>query len=250
MNVLIFDIENALDKIDETSRPHVIRKMFYYFNKSSAEGKYVKPFLLKFYLSTSEEEFYWSINTIYKNLSYVPKFLVSSSMITTDFNCIDNSNKIFSIKNAESIKKYSTYDEEAYEFEVNFGSILVDQSTINSLCEILESHDIQYEFDDGTSPQAIILYPSTSSYQLYISLNGKINKSHQYEIIPFIDKYNGLEVIGKFTMFKGKPTSIPNEDNFGLFKSCSHCHSTFIINWWSYKGTSCPYCGCNDKIFA
>lgn len=249
MNVLMFDIENVLDKMDESTFPHTIRKMFYYFNKSSVEGKYAKPFLLKFYLSTNEEELCWSVNTIYQNLSYIPKFLISSSVITTDFNCIDTSNKIFSIKNAESIKKYSVYDEEAYEFEVNFGSALVDQSTINSLCEILESHDIQYEFDNEQSPLEIILYPSTSTYQLHISLNGKINKAHQYEIMPFIDKYNNQDVIGKFTMFKGKSTPIPNDDNLGLFKSCSHCHSTFIINWWSYNGTTCPYCNHNNSIF-
>ena len=247
MNVLMFDVENVLDKMDETT-PHIIRKMFYYFNKSSVEGKYAKPFLLKFYLSTGEEEFCWSINTIYQNLSYIPKFLISS-IITSDFNCIDVSNKIFSIKNTESIKKYSKYDEEAYEFEVNFGSVLVEQSTINSLCEMLESHGIQYDFDNETLPQEIILYPSTSSYQLHIPLNGKINKAHQYEILPFIDKYNNQDVIGKFVMFKGTPTPIPNDDNLGLFKICSHCHSTFIINWWSYNGTMCPYCNHNDKIF-
>ena len=247
MNVLMFDVENVLDKMDETTTPHIIRKMFYYFNKSSVEGKYAKPFLLKFYLSTGEE-FCWSINTIYQNLSYIPKFLISS-VITSDLNCIDVSNKIFSIKNTESIKKYSKYDEEAYEFEVNFGSVLVEQSTINSLCEMLESHGIQYDFDNETLPQEIVLYPSTSSYQLHIPLNGKINKAHQYEILPFIDKYNNQDVIGKFVMFKGTPTPIPNDDNLGLFKICSHCHSTFIINWWSYNGTKCPYCNHNDKIF-
>ena len=239
MNILIFDIENELDYISQPNI-HTIRKIFYYFNRSSIEGKYAKPFLIKFF-TTDDEKYEWSINDIYIHLSYVPKFLLSTSNIPYDFNYIDINNKIFPIKKSESINSFKVFDDEAYEFEVNFGSRLVDKETTNSLCELLEINNIEYHFDNDDKPEYIITYPATSHYHIHVSLNGKINKSNAYEISPYIDDYEHHTIIGKFNMFNNKQTPIPNDDNLAIITHCSNCHKSIIVNWWSIK-TICPFC--------
>ena len=248
MNILVFDIENALDGTNTTDNIHTVKKIFYYFNKSSIEGKYAKPFLIKFF-TTDDKEYAWSINDIYRYLSYVPKFLLSVSNVPYDFNFIDTSNKIFPIKKADSINKFKPFDDEAYDFEVNFGSKIVSRDVINNLCELLETHEIFYEFDNDDKPEYIIIYPNDANYKIFIALNGKINKAHAYEISPFIDTFETVQVVGKFNIFSKKPTAIPNDDDLAILTTCPHCHKSIIINWWAVHGTSCPFCNKSCKFY-
>ena len=243
ITMLMFDIENALDNIDPKNS-HVIKKLFYYFNKSSIDGKYAKPYLIKFILSSPDEsEHLWSLNDIYNSLHQIPKFLLRGS-VQADHSFIDASSVMFPLKK-EAIDKFSNFEDEAYDFEVSFGSAYVSEDVIDSVCEQLEIHEIEYDIVENDH---IICYPSDAKYQLYISLNGKINKSHAYELRPAIADYKPYPSIGKFNMFAGKPTAIPNDDNLAIFTKCVKCGKHFIANWWSTKGTKCPYCDTNNKL--
>ena len=234
MNLLAFDVENCLDKMNSSSI-HTIRKLFFYFNKSSIEGKYAKPFSLKFFLDDSDQT--WTLQDIYSNLSFIPLFLITTNSISSDFNYIDIFNKIYPIKKSESINKLKPLDDSAYDFEVNFGSKLVPHDVIDSLCELIETYEIEYSIND----QFITLYPEDAKYNVQIALNGKINKENKYEITPHIKVYDGKQTLGKFDMFNGKSTPIPNDDNLAIIHTCKKCHKNFLVNWWT-KSTPCPYC--------
>lgn len=245
ISLLIFDIENALDKLD-SSTIHTIRKIFFYFSKSGIVGKFTKPFLIRFFIEGSENENSWGINEIYSNLHCIPKFLLSTTSITNEYYYIDLNNKIFPIKKLETIEKCKPYTDEAYEFEVNYGSALVSQDVINALYEILETYEIEYdeERDDNDNLTALVLYPDDASYHIHISTNGKTNKAHTYEITPNVQMIENVQTIGKFTIFNNHPTAIPNDDNIALIRSCCKCKKNIILNWWETKrGTRCPYCG-------
>lgn len=249
--MLSFDIENELDNVDP-STTHIIKKLFYFFNKSSVEGKFVKPFMIKFFLEgVDQKDIKWSLDDIYTHLNHIPKYQLATNMLS-DYNFVDINGKIFPIKNQDSIKTLLPYESSAYDFEVNFGSVIVDDTVIDTLQQLLTQYEIYYEIDEDENNRktSMILYPSTSKYQLRISLDGKIDKNNKYEVSPRIEKYNNDSVIslGKFDIFENKPTPIPNEDNLAVISRCSKCNQNIICNYWSYKGTKCPHCFNNVKV--
>ena len=245
MNILCYDIENILDQEDTINHEqHTVKKLFYYFNRSCIDGKYVKPYLIRIFLSKPQEvELQWGVNELFTHFNNkLPKYQLQTNVLA-DYNYIDTNNKQFTIKNQETIDKFSKYEDEAYEFEVNKGNILIDNNTINSICEILETHELSYKFDDDEKLNSIILYPDSAAYHIVISLNGKINKKNEYEISPNVVNYKpSYTSLGKFNMFMGKSTPIPNDDNLAIISTCNHCNKPMIYNWWSYIGTRCPYC--------
>ena len=246
IDLLKFDIENELDKNDKSEQVHVINKIFYFFNKSSVDGKYAKPFLIKFFLNSSKTPIQWAVEDIYQHFQAIPKYLLASNMIS-DYNYIDNSGKIFTITSKESINSIISYENSAYDFEVNFGSVLVEQSVIDELQQLLEQYEIYYELSQDKSK--IIVYDSQQSlYTLVISLNGKIDRKNKYEITPKIEHYNDYISLGKFNSFNGKSTEIPNDDNLALIHQCPKCKLYLICNWWNVKGTTCPHCKNNVMI--
>ena len=250
MNVLCYDIENILDQEDISKGEHIVKKVFYYFNRSCVDGKYVKPYLIRIFLSKPEEiELQWGINELYTHFNKIPKYQIQTNILA-DYNYIDINNKQFTIKNQETINKFSDFEDEAYEFEVNKGNILIDNATINQICELLDTYSIEYDFnyDDNEKIISIVLYPDCVKYHVYISLNGKINKSNGYEIAPKIINFKQYPSIGKFNVFKGKSTQIPNDDNLALIHKCNHCNKPMIYNWWEYNGTRCPFCDKINKI--
>lgn len=246
VNMLTFDIENVLDDADP-SKTHIIKKLFYFFNKSSIEGKFAKPFLIKFILADDEpgNDTKWTLETIYQHLQKIPKFQLATN-INADYNCIDSSNKVFPIKKKESITPLIPFEDAAYEFEVNFGSVLVDDSIISQLETLMIKYEIHFEYDDAIDDHetSMVLYTNDAKYHLKISLDGKTSKANKYEVSPSIRTFNNGTIIsiGKFTQFDGKPTMIPNDDNLALISKCSKCDKYMVSNWWSFKGTRCPYC--------
>ena len=249
MAVLSYDIENELDRIDPEHQ-HVIKKLFYYFNKSTIDGKFAKPYLIKFFLTEpQDEEIMWGVNDIFKHFQRMPKYQLQANILC-DYNYIDIFNKQFPIKNKETIAKFSSYEDEAYDFEVNLGSVIVSQDVKEHICQILTDHEIFYQFDNDDEPAYIEVYsPHESKYIIKISLNGKIDKRNPYEIAPNIVEYKPYISLGKFNTFNGKPTAIPNEDNLAIIAKCPHCQKYMIYNWWAINGTKCPYCNTNNKIY-
>lgn len=244
ISILGFDIENALDE-ENPDIQHIVKKVFYFFNASSVEGKYAKPFLLKFLLDGETNDIKWNLQDIYDHFQAIPKFQLASHVLS-NYNVLDNSGKIYPIKRKDQIDALSKFEKDAYTFEVNFGSVIVSEEIIKQLCSILEQKEIFYEFSDDTkNPESLIIYdPGKARYRLFISLNGKTDINNKYTVQPNIKLFNSDSItsLGKFIVFNGKATTIPNDDNFALIHQCSKCHSNFIINYWNYKGTNCPYC--------
>ena len=253
VNLLTFDIEKELDNADP-SKTHTIKKLFYFFNKSSIEGKFAKPFLIKFIQSDDAPgtDTKWTLETIYQHLQKIPKFQLAANVLA-DYNCIDSTNKVFPIKKKELIEPLIPFEDAAYEFEVNFGSVLVDDNVIQQLESILVQHEIQFDYDEAVDDHetSISLYTNDAKYHLKISLDGKTSKNNKYEVSPSIRTFNNGKTIsiGKFTMFDSKPTIIPNDDNFALVTKCNKCNKNVICNWWSHKGTKCPYCSTVIKVY-
>lgn len=146
MNVLCYDIENVLDR-EYPANQHIIKKIFYYFNRSCIDGKYVKPYLIRIFLSSPEEkEVQWGINELYQHFKKIPKYQLQTNVLA-DYNYIDINNKQFTIRNQETIDKFSNFEEEAYEFEVNKGNVIMNEEKINQLYELIESYGIEYDVE-------------------------------------------------------------------------------------------------------
>ena len=249
MNVLCYDIENILDQEASALTPthqqqqHVVKKLFYYFNRSCIDGKFVKPYLIRIFLSKPEEkELQWGVNELFSHFNKLPKYQLHTN-VQADYNYIDINNKQFAIRNQETIDKFNNFEEEAYNFEVNKGNILINAETITQIYELIESYGLEYTTNENETD--IIIYPLTAKYQVHISLNGKINKQNAYEIAPHIQNFKPYPSLGKFNKFNHKSTPIPNDDNLALISKCNYCQKPMIYNWWSYQGTRCPYC---DKL--
>ena len=244
INILSFDIENALDEVQPDIQ-HIIKKIFYFFSSSSIESKYAKPFLIKFILEDSNEAVKWNLSDIYEHFKAIPKFLLPANVLS-NYNVLDNSGKVFAVKRKDQIEALTPFENSAYDFEVNFGSKLISAETIKQLTAILEQYEIFYEFSDNSEhPVSISLYEADKSkYQLHLKLDGKIDSRNKYEVQPNIQQFNNSTVIslGKFTVFNNKPTTIPNDDDFAVITTCSKCNKHILVDYWKYKGTPCPYC--------
>ena len=81
--LLSMDIESALGD------DYVIEKMYVYFNKNFVEGKYIKPYAIKFILNQLDpddsnrkilqsEEYKYSLEDIYDALGIIPLYLIKS----------------------------------------------------------------------------------------------------------------------------------------------------------------------------
>ena len=255
INLLSFDIENALDQ-EENDKVHKVMKLFYYFNHSGVNGKYVKPFLIRAFITTNNEanegndlvEIQWGVNDLFSRFNKLPMYQLHTNTMA-DYNYIDIKDKQFSVKNDSQIAKFTKFEDEAYEFEIRKGNVLLTSEETDRLFELLEINEIDYdcEYDDDGFPCCVIMFPKTKN-QVYISLNGRINKSHKNEILPKINENYPFISLGKFNVFNGKLTQLPNEDNLALIAKCNYCHCHMIHNWWSMNGTRCQQCCKLNKL--
>lgn len=273
------DIENAFG--DDWS----IEKLYFHFNKNSLEGKYVKPYVIKFIIHQKDkngkivdtDDCKWSLKDIYDNLNSIPLYLIRGLPKST-YGVVDITDKIYPINNEEVLAPILPYEEMSYKFEYEFGSIAISDVIISEVEKMLKGGGIEFsivgEGGDGEmvevgcvdggegepqqpQPQPkikkyISIYGKYEdcdpSYKIYVSLDGKSYGETGYCISPEPIDYTPYKSIGKFKLFSGKTVDAPNDEHLALITKCPDCDAKVICDWLSLKGTKCPYCGTKIMI--
>lgn len=260
--LLSMDIENTFGE------QWVIEKIYFHFNKNSIEGKYVKPYVIKFVinelkdtkLSDKElhkniiktEEHKWSLEDLYNKLNFIPLYLIKYYPKST-YGIIDINDKLFSVVNTNILSQLLHYEDISYEFEVNHGSIIINELIVSELERLLKEHNIGYEIistlsSDGKQniKRRMLVYGTYDdcepSYKIIISLDGKICNETGFCITPEPIDFKPYSSIGKFKIFSGKSVGIPNDEHLALITTCKLCDAPIICDWLNLKGTRCPYC--------
>lgn len=144
--LLSMDIENVFGD------GWVVEKLYFHFNKNSIEGKYIKPYVIKFIIHQRDEnekiinteEHKWGLNDLYEHLNIIPLYLIKYLPKST-YGVIDITDKIFPINNTELISPLLPFEDISYEFEYNHGSIIIDEVVISELEKLLTENNIKYE---------------------------------------------------------------------------------------------------------
>ena len=260
------DIENVFGS------DWVIEKLYFHFNKNSIEGKYVKPYVIKFTINKIEkneddrnaiiqtEECKWSLEDIYNKLNFIPLYLIKCYPKST-YGIIDINDKMYTIFNTDLISQLLPYEDISYEFEVKNGSIIINELIITELERILNENNIEFEVVtnkhkdnpniDEEEQNVIKKYISVygvyddcePSYKINISLDGKTYDNTGFCIYPEPIDFKPYMSIGKFRLFSGKSVGIPNDEHLALITKCKLCDANIICDWLNLNGTCCPYCG-------
>lgn len=250
----------------------VIEKLYFHFNKNSIEGKYVKPYVIKFTINEIEKneddrntiiqtkEYKWSLEDIYNKLNFIPLYLIKCYPKST-YGIIDINDKMYTINNTNSISQLLPYEDISYEFEVKNGSIIINELVITKLERILNDNNIKFEVitnkhkdnpnADKEEQNVIKKYISVygvyddcePSYKINISLDGKTYDNTGFCISPEPIDFKPYISIGKFRLFSGKSVGIPNDEHLALITKCKLCDANIICDWLNLNGTRCPYCG-------
>ena len=154
MLIFSMDIENVFGK------NWIIEKLYFHFNKNSIEGKYVKPYVIKFTINKIEnedklnedirnniiqtEECKWSLEDIYNKLNFIPLYLIKCYPKST-YGIIDINDKMYTIFNTDLISQLLQYEDISYEFEVKHGSIIINELIVAELEKILNENNIEFE---------------------------------------------------------------------------------------------------------
>ena len=250
------DIENAFGE------NWIIEKLYFHFNKNSIEGKYVKPYVIKFIINEKDEnnkvinreEHKWSLGDIYENLDVIPLY-VMRCFPKTIYGVIDINDKVFPISSdSEALSQLLPYEDLSYEFEVKHGSIVIDEVITSELEKILKENNIEYSIVTSTdsTPKYISVYgnyeDSEPSYKINISLDGKCYNETGFCVSPEPVDYTPYKSLGKFKFFSGKIVDVPNDEHLALITKCPECEATVICDWLCLKGTRCPYCDSSIKL--
>ena len=270
--LLAIDIENVFGV------NHTINKLYFHFNGNSIEGKFVKPYVIKFILTYNDEdtgenyteEYKWSLEDIYDCLEYIPLYVLKGYPKTT-YAVIDINDDVFPISNTKSISSLLPYEDISYTFEVKHGSVIINEALISEIERILTDNNIEYKVmstdvdgkvdgkvdDQGltatsatisstTMKKYLIVYgpydDTEPSYNIIISLDGKTYDKSGYCISPEPIEFKPYQSIGKFKLFSGKTVGVPNDEHLALITKCNMCEANIICAWLNFKGTKCPYC--------
>lgn len=273
--LLSIDIENVFGE------DWVIEKIYFHFNKNSIEGKYVKPYVIKFIINKIEkdkdydkslngelhnnivqtEEYKWSLDDIYNKLHFIPLYLIKCYPKSI-YGVIDINDKMYAISNTNSISQLLPYEDISYEFEVKHGSIIINELIVADIEKILNEHDIKFEIitnknqDSDDEQNVIKKYISVygvyddcmPSYKINISLDGKSYGDSGYCITPEPINFKPYTSIGKFKLFSGKSVNAPNDEHLALITKCKVCDANIICDWLNLKGTRCPYCDSLNQL--
>lgn len=259
------DIENVFGE------NWIVEKLYFHFNKNSIEGKFVKPYVIKFIINqhdeenniVKKEEHKWSLGDIYEKMEIIPLYILKG-FPNTDYGVVDINDKVFPISsNTEALSQLLPYEDISYNFEVKHGSIRIDEVVISEVEKMLKDNGIEYSIvtstpdevkqnDEDLSPPPSLPPKYISVYGVYeecepeykinISLDGRSYNETGYCISPEPVDYKRYKSIGKFKYFSKKTVSVPNDEHLALITKCPDCEASVICDWLSLKGTPCPYC--------
>ena len=152
------DIENAYG--DDWS----IEKLYFHFNKNSLEGKYIKPYMVKFIIHQRDkngkivdtEDCKWSLKDIYDNLNTIPLYLIRGLPKST-YGVVDITDKIYPVNNEEVLAPILPYEEMSYKFEYEFGSIAISDVIISEVEKMLTDGGIEFSIvgEDGDGEEVV-----------------------------------------------------------------------------------------------
>lgn len=248
--LLSMDIETAFGD------DYVIEKMYVYFNKNFVEGKYIKPYAIKFILNQLDpddsnrkilqsEEYKYSLEDIYDALGIIPLYLIKSYP-KTNYGFVDINDNVYPISDVQKVSHLKQYEDDSYEFEVRNGSIIINELVIAEIENILKENKISYEIINEPTKKYISVYgiykETEPSYKINISLDGKSYDDTGYCITPEPIEFKPYTSIGKFRMFNKRSIGLPNDEHLALITKCSDCGASIICDWLNLRGTYCPYC--------
>ena len=242
--LLSMDIENVF------GNDCVIEKLYFHFNRSSVNGKYIKPYAIKFIINKDKEitEYKWSLADIYENMNIIPLYIIKS-IPKTNYGIVDINDKVYPVANTELLSRILPLEDISYEFEVKHGSIIIDDVIISKLESILTENNIEYDVhysSDNKTKKYMSIYGTYEecdpSYKIIASLDGRNYIDSGFCISPEPIDYKPYKSIGKFKYFSGKIVDIPNDEHLALITKCPECEANIICDWLSLKGTKCPYC--------
>lgn len=275
MLLLTIDVENALRKVNLT-----IEKFFFYFLRYNVECSYAKPYFIKFITVDKEtgekEEHKWTMREMCEFLRFVPLYKMCNR-IETEYNTVDINDKLFQLRDENTMVKLKEMERKSYEYELKHGNVIVSVEILKKIEEMLQFYGVGYSIhyarmggsegacegegnerhdgadgrdSDGDSdmqyPSHMVVYEEYEgvkpSYNVVISLDNRLHVDKGFCISPEPVEYSQFMAVGVFKYFNNSYVDIASEEHIAVITSCDECEAPMICDWMSLKGTKCPYC--------